>query len=303
MSSILEHPDDERFFIEQIEPLIANVEQRGAHLYFLFRCPVSGFEAQAKTKPGEEEQIDVSPALTGNPRLAGLLQNALRPGKERAEGTDYTVDEIEEAACDAFESVSKEFFWDGSRWTHWEANDRVLAFLGYGEILEDIDQEQRTVLKRVLGAVARADGKVDESERELLETLLGFDASVAGAGGLPTAKELRKLKTRTVASAVVCLGYAIACVDGQLDQAEDDLLSAVCEAVKIGTLKQWELKRIAQAFVMDEALARTYAGGSAKNEERLEVYRFGKGLGLAVPDLRDLEWRFLRRTGLTPEQP
>mgnify|MGYP001354996936 CR=1 FL=1 len=36
--------------------------------------------------------------------------------------------------------------------------------------------------------------------------------------------------------------------------AEEDVLSAVCEAVKLGTLKQWELKRTAQAFVLDEAL-------------------------------------------------
>ena len=298
MSSILEHPDDERFYVENVEPLIANVEQKGVYLYFVFRCPVSGFEAQAKIRPGEEQQ-ELSSALTGNPRLAGLLKNALR--REKASGTDYTVDEIEEAACDAFESVSKEFFWDGSRWTHWEANDRVLTFLGYGEMLEDIDAEQRTVLRRVLGAVAQADGKVDASERELLETLLGHDASVAGAGGIPTPQEIRKLKTRTVASAVVCLGYAIACVDGNLDPAEEDLLSVVCEAVKLGTLKQWELKKIAQAFIVDEALARTYKDGTASDEARLEVYKFGRGLGLTIPELRELEWRFLRRTGLTPD--
>ena len=298
MSSILEHPDDERFYVENVEPLIANVEQKGVYLYFLFRCPVSGFEAQAKIQPGEEHH-EVSSALTGNPRLAGLLKNALQ--REKAGGTDYTVDEIEEAACDAFESVSKDFFWDGSRWTHWEANDRVLTFLSYGEMLEDIDAEQRSVLRRVLGAVAQADGKVDASERELLETLLGHDASVAGAGGIPSAREIRKLKTRTVASAVVCLGYAIACVDGNLDPAEEDLLSLVCEAVKLGTLKQWELKKIAQAFIVDEALARTYKDGTASDEERLEGYKFGRGLGLTIPELRELEWRFLRRTGLTPD--
>ena len=142
---------------------------------------------------------------------------------------------------------------------------------------------------------------MDASERELLETLLGHDASVAGAGGIPSAREIRKLKTRTVASAVVCLGYAIACVDGNLDPAEEDLLSLVCEAVKLGTLKQWELKKIAQAFIVDEALARTYKDGTASDEERLEVYKFGRGLGLTIPELRELEWRFLRRTGLTPD--
>ena len=300
MSSILEHPDDERFFIENVEPLIANVEQRGSYLHFTFRCPISGFEASTRVKPGEDLEASLSPALTGNPRLAGLLENALRPGSERQEGTDYTVDEIEESACDAFEAVSKEFFWDGSRWTHWEADDRVLKFLSFGEMLEDIDSEQRGMLRSVLGCVARADGKVDDSEKDLLEMLLGSGAMTAGADGLPAPAQLRKLKTKTVASAAVCLGYAIACVDGNLDPAEENVLSTVCEAVRLGTLKQWELKRIAQAFVVDEALARAYSGGTASNEERLEVYKFGRGLGLSIPDLRDLEWRFLRRTGLTP---
>jgi tellurite resistance protein len=300
MSAILEHPDDERFFIESIEPLIAHVEQKGDHLYFVFRCPISGFEVNAKVRPGEMPGPPLSPALSGNPRLAGLLENALRSGSERQEGTDYTVDEIEEAACDAFELVSKEFFWDGSRWTHWEADDRVLRFMSYGESLEDLDPEQRSVLRRVLGGVARADGQVDASEKELLETLLGADATV-GWEGLPSPIELRKLKTRSVASAVVCLGYAIACVDGNLAKAEEEVLTAVCEAVRLGTLKQWELKRIAQAFIVDEALAGAYQGGETSNEERLEVYKFGRGLGLSIADLRDLEWRFLRRTGLTPD--
>ena len=75
----------------------------------------------------------------------------------------------------------------------------------------------------------------------------------------------------------------------------------MCEAVKLGTLKQWELKKIAQAFIVDEALARTYKDGTASDEERLEVYKFGRGLGLTIPELRELEWRFLRRTGLTPD--
>lgn len=301
MSSILEHPDDERFYIESVEPLIANVEQKGEYLYFLFRCPISHFEVSAKIRPGDERSDHLSPALTGNPRLAGLLENALRSKQGSGDGGSYSVEEIEEAACDAFESVSKDFFWDGTRWTHWEAEDRVLQFLNYGEQLEDLDSEQRGVLRRVLVGVAKSDGKVEASEKELLDSLLGSGASTDGAGGLPSPSELRKLKTRTVAAAVVCLGYAVACVDGSLEPSEENVLSSVCEAVGLGTLKQWELKRTAQAFVVDEALARIYGGGSATNEERLEVYKFGRGLGLSISDLRDLEWRFLRRTGLSTE--
>lgn len=302
MSSILEHPDDERFYIESVEPLIANVEQKGAYLHFLFRCPISKFEVATRIRPGDEKNEPPSPSLSGNPRLAGLLENALRSRRDDLGQGEYSVDEIEEAACDAFEAVSKDFFWDGSRWTHWEAEDRVLQFLNYGEQLEDLSSEQRNVLRRVLVGVAKSDGTVEASEKELLDSLLGSGALAEGSAGLPNPTELRKLRTRTVAAAVVCFGYAVACVDGALEPSEEAVLSAVCEAVGLGTLKQWDLKRTAQAFVVDEVLARTYASGSATNEERLEVYKFGRGLGLSIPDLRDLEWRFLRRTGLSTEQ-
>lgn len=299
MSRLLEHPDDERFYIENVEPLIGHVEQKGQQLVFLFRCPVSGYEITSKLRPGDDAGPSLSPSLSGNPRLAGLLQTALRPGQERREGTDYTVDEIEEAACDAFEAVSKEFYWDGSRWTHWEANDHVLNFLTFGEMLEGLDFEQRLLLRRVLTGVALADGKVEDSEQEMLESLLGPGVTAPGGAEMPTAEELKGLRTKSMAGAVICFGYAIACVDGKIADSEEEYLSQICSAVGLGTLKQWELKRTAQAFIVDEALSRTYGGGSASNEERLEVYKFGKGLGLSIPDLRELEWRFLKRTGLS----
>ena len=298
MSFSLAHPDDERFFIEAIEPLIANVEQRGDELVFYFRCPLTAFETTAKINPGEESSP--KPSLTAHPRLSGLLANALK-SRERQPGTDYTLDDIEEAACDAFESISEEFIWDGSRWAHWEAGDRVVHFLEYAEILENLDFSQRSLLKRVLGAVAMADGHVAPSERELFNALLGSDAESSGSSELPTAVELKSLRTRTNAAAVVCFGYAIACVDGDVSEPEEEALSKICDAVKIGNLKQWEIRRIAQAFIIDENFAKAYEDGPATNEQRLEAYRFGKGLGLTISDLRELEWRFLKRTGLQPE--
>lgn len=128
---------------------------------------------------------------------------------------------------------------------------------------------------------------------------MGPGVTAPGGAEMPTAEELKGLRTKSMAGAVICFGYAIACVDGKIADSEEEYLSQICSAVGLGTLKQWELKRTAQAFIVDEALSRTYGGGSASNEERLEVYKFGKGLGLSIPDLRELEWRFLKRTGLS----
>ncbi len=293
MSFPLEHPDDDRFFIENVEPLIVSVDQHGQELEFRFQCPLTDYEVTARIQPGEEPASQES----SRPALYGLLENALKgSGKTELKATiDYSVDQIEEAACDAFESVSDEFLWDGARWTHWEADDRVVQFLVYSEALEDLSSEQRGVLRKVLEAVAAADGVVDASEARLLRSLLG-DSSGSGSGQLPSVAELRTLETRTQACALVCFGYAIACVDGIISESENDLLSVVCDALGLGTLKQWELKRVAQSFVVDEEFSKISEEGRPGNAERLEVYKFGLGLGLSKDEVRELEWRFLKRS-------
>lgn len=301
MSTLLEHPDDERFHIENVEPLIVSVEQRGNQLEFVFRCPVSGHEATTRIRPGYQ----LSDPTTGSlqPRLHSLVENALRPTGEPAKisteaSANWTVGEIEEAACDAFESVSQDFLWDGMRWTHWEAEDRVVDFLEFADDLEALSGQQREVLRKILGSVAKASGVVKASEEQLLQTLLGLDNPIQGTGNLPSAAELVSFGSRDLACAAVAFGYAVACVDGQLCPAEEELLKLLCREFGIGPLKQWELKRIAVSFVVDEAFSRAYESGTATPQARVEVYKLGKGLKLSQNETKDLEWRFLKRSGL-----
>lgn len=302
MSTILEHPDDERFHIENVEPLIVGVEQRATQLEFVFRCPITGFESLARIRPTPQLADPYSGSI--QPRLSSLVENALRPtAVEPAKismeaGGNWTVAEIEEAACDAFESVSQDFLWDGMRWTHWEAEDRVVEFLEYAEALEALSPPQREVLRKVLGAVAFADGRVKAVEEQLLQTLLGVDFPTQGTGGLPSSQEFASIEKKSLACAVIAFGYAVACVDGQLSTHEDELLRTVAREFGLGGLKQWELKRVAQSFVVDEAFARCYENGSATPQERVDVYRFAKGLKLSKHETHQLEWRFLKRSGL-----
>jgi tellurite resistance protein len=302
-TSVLEHPDDERFHIENVEPLIVSVEPRGSQLEFVFRCPVSGFEATARVKPTQQLSDPYSGSL--QPRLSSLVENALRPSSSEAgrtpseAGANWTVGEIEEAACDAFESVSGEFLWDGMRWTHWEAEDRVVEFLEYADALEALTESQRAVLRKLLSSVALADGRVKAVEEQLVHTLLGGDAAALHAGGSPpSAAELDSIGSRTLACAVLVFGYAVACVDGHLSPAEEELLAGVCRHFGLGGLKQWELKRVAQSFVVDEAFARIYEKGSATPQERVEVYQLARGLKMTKNETRELEFRFLKRSGL-----
>lgn len=302
MSTTLEHPDDERFHIENVEPLIVGVEQRGTQLEFVFRCPVTGFEVSTRIRPTHQLTDPYSGSL--QPRLSSLVENALRPAsavpaKVSSEAsTNWTVGEIEEAACDAFESVSSDFLWDGMRWTYWEAEDRVVEFLEYADALESLSEPQREVLRKVLGAVASADGKVKAVEEQLLQTLLGLDAPTQGNGSLPSRQELDTIQSKTLACAILVFGFAVASVDGKISRDEEQLLQMVAAQFGLGRLKQWELKKIALSFVVDEAFARCYEKGSPTPAERVDVYRFAKGLKLTRNETHELEWRFLKRAGL-----
>jgi tellurite resistance protein len=300
VSTLLEHPDDERFYIENVEPLIVSVEQRGPQLEFVFRCPVTGFEASARIRPTHQLADPYSGSI--QPRLSSLVENALRPNPTESSkisqdaGANWTVGEIEEAACDAFESVSGDFLWDGMRWTYWEAEDRVVEFLEYADALESLTPPQRGVLRKVLGAVAFADGKIKAVEEQLLQTLLGD--SIQRSAALPSAEELRSIPSKTLACAIVVFGFAVACVDGELSPTEEELLETFCREFGLGALKQWELKRVAQSFVVDEAFARVYEKGTPTPQDRVSVYQFARGLKISQSETRELEWRFLKRSGL-----
>lgn len=301
MSTLLEHPDDERFHIENVEPLITSVEPRGEQLEFIFRCPVSAYEATARVRPGYQ----LSDPSTGSlqPRLHSLVDDALRPSGEPTRissnvSANWSVQEIEEAACDAFETVSSDFLWDGMRWTYWEAEDRVVEFLEFADILENLHPPQQAVLGKTLGSVARASGAIKASQEQLLQTLLGSDDLISAPVSLPSAAEFASVGSREVAWAVVAFAYAVACVDGTLDPAEEGLLDLVCREFGLGPLKQWELKRIAISFVVDEAFSRAYETGTATPKARVEVYRLAKALKLSQNESKDLEWRFLKRSGL-----
>lgn len=293
--------DDERFLIDNVEPLIVGVEAKGASLEFLFRCPVSGFEVSSRVKPTPRLADPYSGSMV--PRLSHLVESALRPvgetGRAAADpGNDWSVSEIEAAACEAFAQVASDFLWNGMRWTYWEAEDRVLEFLEFADALEALTTAQREVLRKVLVSVALADGRVQDSEEQLLQTLLGLDHPTQGGGSPPSPAELDRITSRTLASAILVFGYAVASVDGRISEAENEVLERVASHFGFRRLRLWELKRVAQSFVVDEALARLYERDEVREEDRERVFAMARGLGLSSAEAQVIAWRFLKRVGL-----
>lgn len=300
MSVVLEHPDDERFYIENVEPLIASVEARGKELEFVFRCPLSGFEARYSLQPGLHLN---KPEVPLSFRYAEALDKSTKARAVGAEAGDispagdWTVSEIEEAACDAFEAVSSDFLWDGMRWTYWEAEDLVAEFLDLIDGLQTLSSADRRVLQAVLGSTVFADGSVKSSAKTLLSSLLDSELTLSRSV-IPTEEAIGELGGRTFPAAAVALAYALASSDGALSKSQEDMLDVVCSRARIGALRQWELKRMAISFLVDECFTKAYELGQARSGVRGQAYALGTGLGLTKSEVRDVEWRFLKRAGL-----
>lgn len=300
MSVVLGHPDDERFYIENVEPLIASVEARGKELEFVFRCPLSGFEARYSLQPGLHLN---KPEVPLSSRFAEALDKSTQvkalgvEAGDLAPASDWTVSEIEEAACDAFEAVSSDFLWDGMRWTYWEAEDLVAEFLDLIDCLQALSSSSRRVLQVVLGATAFADGSVKASAKTLLLSLLDSELTLSKSAA-PTEEAIGELGSRTVIAAAITLAYALASSDGTLSKSQEDIFDVICARAGIGALRQWELKRMAISFVVDECFTKAYERGQARGGIRGQAYALGTGLGLTKSEVRDVEWRFLKRAGL-----
>lgn len=293
----------DKYDYEHIEPLITSVEQDGEVIIFFFRCPATGLEIDAPIIPGEEHLHVYDEPQKGG--FFSLLEN-LFGGDSKApwEQEKYSQEEIEEAAEDAFEHVAHDFVWDGNRWVWWEANDAVVSFheqMERGPISQAYEQR---LLRRVLVEVLRADGKVAKEELDFFSDILG--ESPEDKGGLFDYPALEKrdfeaLEERRVGDTLLMLGYAMACCDGELAEAENAVLERLAGFLSIGDLRLWELKRFAQGYTIDHDFSHYYAQPQRSDEGRAVVMLNAERIGLDLDEARRIEVRYLKRQELLHE--
>lgn len=286
-------PDQDRFDYEQLEPLITRVDQDNEVLIFTFRCPVTGLELEAPIVPGEAELAPLKPTKSG---FFSLLESLFGGDSDAPwEVSKYDRDDLEEAAEDAFRCVAANFIWENGRWIWWEANDRVILF---HEMLEKADLSpplHRRVLQRVLVETLQADGQVLQEELDLLAELTGEE----GKGSFPftplEASELVEVSGKSTREAILMLGYAMACCDGEVAASEEERLEILADGLEIPRLRGWELRKAAQFYILDETFHRIYSGREPSALEREQVYQMAAGIGLDDAEAETIEFRYLKR--------
>lgn len=179
-----------------------------------------------------------------------------------------TEAQLEKAIVESFRSVEDDFHWDGSRWTWWDANDRVSEFerVFYSQEFESFDRKM--LLARTLHAVLRADGVLHPEEQALFEKLCpGFE----GLDESPPYLELAQLPKK-IREQVFGLSCAMAWCDFEADPAEDELLDGLADHLGLTPLRAWGLREGARHFLLDRRL---------QSQALKEVVVAARGLGIS----------------------
>ncbi|MBI3928451.1 MAG: TerB family tellurite resistance protein [Armatimonadetes bacterium] len=291
-----------RITFDSIEPNLVDVEEKEGLLHFSFRCPATGIEVDSVvTAAGESCGAAERQGLEQG--LLGVLETMLGPPQPAptAQAIQLTAAEFRKIAVQAFEAVESSFFWDGRRWIWWEANDAVREFVEQCTSYPVQSAEDRDVLGRMLVEVAAADRRLTPQElvflREFFPDVLTPEGRLRRVSPL-AAEELAGVKSRRVRQTMWMLAYALALCDEELAPEEESILDDFADAFRLPGLRSWELKRYAQYFVVDQAVARAYRKGEATPEERDVIMRLALKLGLGLEEAQNIEIRYRARVGL-----
>jgi len=311
---------------ETIRPLIASAQQEGRHMRVTFRCPVSGTTTEASAHIPDDDSIAGMAKQSAKRSLmwslkravAGAVRSALgygiagRAASDAAYGAmsgmgsqpSYTEEQKQAAVVQAFASVQSRFVWDAGKNSYIaaEAAGDVLTdfatLLGSAPVTTPYDQK---VLARMLTEIACADGNLGEEERQFLAGFLRPEmGSVDELARQPRLSPAELAETRQGPSreAMLMLAWGVALTDEELAPEEQARLGEQAAALQIPPHRADELRRYAQHYMVDQALAAAYPGGQRDPEAHAQAMDLARRLGVDPADAERVDIRYRKRMGL-----
>jgi len=320
---------------ESIKPLIEREEVQGSTMSCTFRCPASDVSVEAtaaiRRERGAAGQVadraarSVKTTLLFRARSAlsraigGILGYGVAGQLGRGVATaaadqavrgagsgqpSFSEADRQAAVVAAFQTVASRFVWD-------PAQGRWIAAQLAGEALTDFAAQldaapvaqpyDRGVLARMLVEIANADGNIADEEKAFLADFVPPD--LGSVDGLLARAPLSKVELDETAQGrsretLLMVAWALALTDEDLAEAEQDRLAELAAGLGIAEARADELKRYAQLFIIDQALAAAYAGGQADASVRQQVIALAERIGLDPEAAERAEIRYRKRTGL-----
>lgn len=314
-----------------IAPLIAQAQQGGRAMRFTFRCPVTGQTVQASytfpNDPGVGSKVTAAAkrslwyelrreigyairAVFGYNivgRLASDLANSAMSASRSGVSTaaQYSEEERQVAAVEAFRSVSSQFVWDAknSRWVSRRAIQDTLSPFERQVTEAPIAQPyDRDILARMLVEVACADGTMAEEEESFLMEFLDSDAgSVDDLARRPvlTEAELGETSAGPVRETMLMLAWVLAISDEEFADAEKKKLDAFSAGLGLPPMRKADVAKKAQGYLLDQALEKMFGFGGHDETARNELMKLADRIGMDRRAAAVVEAQFQKRRGKT----
>ena len=309
------NPFDYKF----IEPLTSSADIRGSAVFCRFVCPVTGRSVSAseeiRAEPPAPIEQQSQAGILGNLRrsLAAVMQGVLG-STEHAEAVAVAIGEAEtdldadeaarrRAIVRAFRSVSSLFRWESAaeRWVAVDAGkDTLTAFERRLRVHPLRGTPDLDLLLRMLLAVARADGAIDDQETEFLEIFSAAsetDFDTIRAQPAPSVDELAGLDASRRESALM-LCWANALCDHELSTSETEVLDGYARALGVSDERAAELRRDAQIYLLERVLEEVFHNFAMNIDEEDRVVQLGRTLGLSLAQTQAATKSFRERRGL-----
>ena len=309
-----------------IAPLVSRLDASGRTVRVTFRCTVTGEEVTAQahlpmdnsvgSRIGQQVQRSLLYSVQG--AISSAIRSAFGHGIMGRVAGDAAYGVMSEAtrgarvgglsqsdkqrgAEQAFASVAQRFTWDPVRGGWVSAKVAHEAVGGFELRLQQhapTHPYDRLILARVLVEVAQADGRLAPEESEWLGDCLSADVgSVAELASRPplTAAELGAMSPGPVRETALMMGWAMALLDEDLDPREKALLERFASGLGLAGLRGDEMKKLAQGYLLDNAMERMLTWGGHDAHARGQVEALARRLGMTPQQGQEAEARALRK--------
>lgn len=314
---------------QNVAPLIADAKQAGRSMRFVFRCPVSGQAVQASytfpNDPGVGSKVAAAAqrsmwyelrrqvgyairAAFGHNmvgRMASDMANAAMTASQsgRSTAAQYSEQEKQIAAVEAFRSVASQFAWDpkAGRWISRRAVQSALSpferQLAEHPVSHPYD---RDVLARMLVEVTCADGQLAEEEDAfLMEFLEGATADDLARRPVLTEEELGETSTGGLRETLLLLATVAALSDEHFSKPEQEKLDLFARGLGLAGPKRLDVQKKGQTFILDQAMERMMGWGGHDENARAELLALADRIGMDRRAAAVAEAQFQKRRGAT----
>ena len=315
-----------RYTLEYIEPLIADVQENGRSLQIIFQCPVSGTEVSSRASAPRNNSTGNQFKRSTERSMVYAVQRALSQvirdvfghntlGRMASDITRQTIStasskvmnglsrqEKNDTILLAFKRIERQFSWN-------EDQRMWISATAVQEIFSEFDKQKQLhpivhpydiqILSRMMVEISMADGHVIKSEREWLMMLLdpaqGTLEQIAQSPPLTT-PELNNCSTGGVRVTIIMIAAAMAMCDEHLANQEMQLLHSMANGLGLSAVESQNAKKWAQSYILEQAIdyINISSHGNLKTS-RGQVLALASKIGLSENDALTIEAKVKRR--------